>query len=348
MSLKIYQALDKVPFLKRYSYKFLFTAFLGIHVPLIGFVVWIAFAKDSYYSPTQILLICLGFTLFATGVTLIVLNKLLKPLSLSKEAVVEYQRSEKLPDLPSHFKDEAGVLMSSIQTFTENMDALLETKKNLYILASHDLREPANRVISAAELLETANDELKAKLIALLRQSGEHQLSLIDKIMTMLQSDEVVISHESKANANILALVDSVISQLAISLEKKELKVENKIKPEISALVESDLFAQVIKNLIGNAIKFSNRGGTILVKSERKGGGVKIWVQDEGVGFSSDNAEELFKKFTNQGKEGTEGEPSTGVGLYLCRDIIKKHGGSLTAKSAGKGKGARFEIFLPD
>ncbi len=74
---------------------------------------------------------------------------------------------------------------------------------------------------------------------------------------------------------------------------------------------------------------------------------VAIAVQDQGVGFNLPDTSLLFERFTNLGRKGTEGEPTHGLGLYLCRKIVKNHNGTITAFSEGADKGAVFTIYLP-
>lgn len=104
------------------------------------------------------------------------------------------------------------------------------------------------------------------------------------------------------------------------------------------------LFKQVVKNLLSNAIKFSYPGTEVKVSTYKKDAKTFIDITDSGMGFEPQVAERLFDRFTKNGRKGTAGEPSTGIGLYLSRKIVKHHKGALTASSNGKGTGATFTI----
>jgi signal transduction histidine kinase len=98
--------------------------------------------------------------------------------------------------------------------------------------------------------------------------------------------------------------------------------------------------------LINNAIKFSYPDSEIYLKIQQENSKLVISVLDNGIGFDQSNVQDLFKKFTKMSKLGTSNEGSTGIGLYLCRNIIEKNHGQLTAVSEGQSKGATFTIVF--
>ena len=112
---KVYNKLHAVKFLKKsYSLKFLFISFIGIHIPLIGIIIFLL-STDAGLEKSTLIIITLILTLVATASTLFILNSLIKPLIYSKNALQDYISEKKLPNLPTHYKDEVGVLMQLIQ-----------------------------------------------------------------------------------------------------------------------------------------------------------------------------------------------------------------------------------------
>ena len=110
----------------------------------------------------------------------------------------------------------------------------------------------------------------------------------------------------------------------------------------------------VLRNLITNAIKFTQRGGKIEIGASSDGlhleGGAHpatcIYIKDNGIGMNADTLEKLFKIDQNVTRPGTEKEPSTGLGLLLCKEFVEKHGGRIWAESE-EGKGSTFYFTLP-
>jgi signal transduction histidine kinase len=128
-------------------------------------------------------------------------------------------------------------------------------------------------------------------------------------------------------------LIDKNI-KLNLSLEASEAKLK----------IDEGLLTQVLVNLISNAVKFSYFDSEIKVRIYNEDSKLVITVADRGIGFDENQIEELFKKFTKMSRLGTANESSTGIGLYLCKKIIERNKGKLTAKSDGKNKGAEFKI----
>jgi signal transduction histidine kinase len=115
---------------------------------------------------------------------------------------------------------------------------------------------------------------------------------------------------------------------------------------EAELFIESELLIRVLVNLIDNAIKFSYPDSEIQLRIYKENAKLTFSVSDNGIGFNQNQVEELFKKFTNMSKPGTSNEGSTGIGLYLCRNIIEKNKGKLNAVSQGLNKGATFTIIF--
>lgn len=110
--MRFYHLLSGLPFFKKsFSLKILFIAFIGIHIPLFGIIGYLLSSDIENISAWSIVIFTLLFTLFATGVTLIILNRLLKPVLLAKDALIEFKEYSKLPNLPTEYIDEGGVLM---------------------------------------------------------------------------------------------------------------------------------------------------------------------------------------------------------------------------------------------
>jgi signal transduction histidine kinase len=102
-----------------------------------------------------------------------------------------------------------------------------------------------------------------------------------------------------------------------------------------------------IRNLIVNAIKFTDKGGKILVSAqETEKGDTQIVIKDTGIGMSEDTIERLFKIDHVECRQGTNGEPSTGLGLILCKDFVTKHGGEIWAESV-ENMGSTFFVTFP-
>lgn len=345
--MKYYKLLSRINFLNKYSYKFLFVSFIGIHVPLIGLILFIVLGRGAVLEPVTVISITLLLTLAATGATLYILHQLISPIRLVKSALHEYLTTQKLPNLPTQYTDEVGVLLHDVHHTIIEVDSLLEEKRDLMEILTHDLRSPNINIQQAIQLIEEEKDpEEKKQLHRSIENSVAKQLTLIDAVSSLWRHESTGVQLYDLQQVQLSSVLKGVLEQHNATLARKQLVVENRVPERIKACAEPSLIAEVFGNVLSNAIKFSSAGGVISLFGEEKNGKIKIIIKDQGLGFKEDQAEGLFRRFTPFRKKGTEGESSTGLGLYLCRKMLQKQNGSITAHSPGTGQGAVFTIEL--
>lgn len=341
--------LSKISFLKKsYAFKFLFVAFIGIHIPLIGILFFVLYGNNTV-SSDSILIFSLIMTLFATTFTLLVINQLIRPIVIASKALNEYRTCRKLSVLPSQYEDEAGLLMCNIQESIDEAESFINEKQDLIYMISHDLRNFAGNPQGLARLIIEENPSESVKNMAeLICESTDLQFRYIENFIKLLkQQDEIAKSSSIAKTIQIAPILPAVKEQVSQLLAQKSIKLVSEITVDEAVLkIDAELLIQVLVNLISNAIKFSYAGSEIslhIFKNEEK---LVFTVSDKGIGFDQSQIDELFKKFTKMGKLGTANETSTGIGLYLCKKIIDKNGGKLSAMSLGRNRGATFTIVF--
>jgi signal transduction histidine kinase len=343
---KIYDSLHKIPFLKKsYNLKFLFIAFLGIHIPLIGIIIFLLNNKSDSFSSFKVILITLLFTLIAAIITLIVLNKLLAPLTASKMALKNFSEENKLPNLPTIYKDEAGQLMSLIQQTLSSLDALGKEKQQITALVSHNLRTPLNQILGLSELMEIDKENSHVYLESIIKIT-KSQLNSLSELLNQLMNNNLNLAI-SKDKFNLTELINEESEKLALDYKNKNLRIEIQNPDKVHYISSNrSKIALIIHNLLSNALKFSFEGQKVTIKISQKNERTLIKVSDTGVGFNEDYKQMLFKDARNMGRTGTEDEPSVGLGLHLCKRTIQQINGDLIAESAGTNKGASFTIVI--
>ena len=129
---------------------------------------------------------------------------------------------------------------------------------------------------------------------------------------------------------------------------KKGIEIVFDINDYCNVFADKYMLGTIVRNLVANAVKFSPRGGKIsIVAKPMMGHLVEISVRDNGIGMNEKMVENLFRLDEQTNRKGTEGEPTTGLGLIICKEFVEKHGGNLKAKSE-EGKGSTFYFSLPD
>lgn len=228
-----------------------------------------------------------------------------------------------------------------IKKRSQELEQLNQVKDKFFSIISHDLRSPINALSGILELMakdQITPDEFLALNKELRLQFG-HTKTLINNLLdwTLLQMDKLKIQVE-KIDLHVLA--DNNIKLLS-SLHYKEIKITNKVAPLSFALGDSNMINLVLRNLLTNAIKFSEAGNLIEVAAKLDGENYIVSVKDNGVGISPEVQKILFEKTSGYSTRGTANEKGTGLGLILCKEFVERNGGRIWLESE-LGKGSTF------
>ena len=282
-------------------------------------------------------------TLVAISGMLYLYNKLVHPLRQAKDALNNYISSQEIPQLPDHIGDEAGLLLSNIHATITQLDALNVEKTDMIDLISHDLRSPVGRIMSLSNLIKTEDGADVGLYSDYIINECKGLLRMLENILLMLKEDNHVFGMVS---VNLKKIILDTLTFFDFPIAEKGLKTNIAIDESVYIHVQPDLFTQAVRNILGNAIKFSPDGKTIHITGKEEREKVYLVIEDEGVGLKPEDVGRIFDRFTKAGKRGTRGESSVGLGLYLTRKIIEKHDGQIIADSKGLNKGATFTIVL--
>ncbi len=255
-----------------------------------------------------------------------------------------------------------GGIISTVKDVTKHKEAeneliqsenrlkeLNSIKDKLFSIIGHDLKGLLNNVLGLSELIETEFDSFSPKELRLYNQyilrSSQTIAELLENLLTW-----------SCAQRNILKVIPQLVpvhyiiekslnpvSQNAVS---KEISVKNNVEPTSLVFADESMLTTIIRNLISNSIKFTNRGGIISVDAEQNNGHVIISIADNGIGISPEKMQHLFKPDKNRSGVGTEGEKGTGLGLIICKDFVERNDGKIWAES-NQEDGTTFFIKLP-
>ena len=345
--MKIYALLNKLGWLKSYAHKFFIITFFGIHIPLIGLIVFVLFSPDNTFTNTEILVLVLALTLVATGVTLWILNQLLTPVHLASNALTKYRESKEIVSIPTNFDDEMGQLLKDLRATILVTDKVIREKEDIIGLISHDIRSSIGTMINLSEVLEMDCKEQRAKEESReLQRLGYKALNILKDTLLLLKTDSIGMSEKSMSPIRLHQFMSHELKTHQQQIDSKDLRVEVMISPMDEIRSQPEFLQHIFDNLITNAIKFSHPGGLIRIKGFEDKNQYLISVTDQGLGFDPEVKEHIFNKFTKFGKQGTMGETSSGLGLYLARLLAEKQGGKLDAFSEGENKGAQFTLTL--
>ena len=244
----------------------------------------------------------------------------------------------------------------AVRQKTAELEQLNLQKDKLFSIIAHDLKGPFNGVIGFAGMLaakaKTMPPEKIAEYANLVYEAATGVNDLLDNLLAWasVQMRDAALRQVHVALAGV---VDASLYPLRATAAEKGVDVVNRVG-DCRIDADENMIRIVLRNLISNGIKFTPAGGAVLVSAEavEEGAGplrkalIEISVRDSGVGMTPEFASNLFNIGRKVSMAGTRGERGTGLGLFLCRDIIARHGGTFTVDSA-IGRGTSFRFTLP-
>ncbi len=234
-----------------------------------------------------------------------------------------------------------------IKKVNEELIEVNKSKDKFFSIISHDLRNPLGAQMNLLDLIVEDNlvKEGGEELINEALNTSKQAFGLMENLLewSRMQLGKISINPE---NINVLQLVEQSKSLYGQSLKNKNIELKIDVPQHMNITADSKMTETVLRNLIANAIKFTNLNGTIIVSSERKNNWVTVKVTDNGVGIPEEDIQKLFRIDSNYSTKGTAEETGTGLGLILCKELVEKQGGKINVLSQ-KGSGSTFYFTLP-
>jgi signal transduction histidine kinase/ligand-binding sensor domain-containing protein len=230
-----------------------------------------------------------------------------------------------------------------------HLTQLNSTKDKFFSIIAHDLKNPFNTILGFSELLSTKyqrlSEEKKLKYSEVIYDSSRNIYSLLENLLQWARTQTDKIAFEPIV-FDLKQIVDQNIMLLKENLTDKKITINHNIKDECKVYADRNMINAVIRNILTNAIKFTNINGEILIKSIEKNGVIEVSIKDNGIGMSEEEIGKLFRVDVNFSRSGTGGETGTGLGLILCKEFVEKNGGSIRVESKPQ-EGSNFLFTLP-
>ncbi len=234
----------------------------------------------------------------------------------------------------------------------ERQLAQLNSDKDRFIsILAHDLRSPFNSLLGFTELLSEKLHELTTQEIdtiaTTINNTAQKTFTLLEDTLLWASVQSKKITY-SPGLANISSIMTEVTEILEPVAQFKNIRLENNTKEELNTNVDIYMFKAILRNLISNAIKFTNKNGKIEISASHVGSNTVIKVTDNGVGMKQEVIDKLFSFSRTNSSIGTANEAGTGLGLILCKDFVDKHNGKIWVESnIGEGTTVSFSIPNP-
>jgi len=239
---------------------------------------------------------------------------------------------------------------AEIKSKNEHLLKSLAEKNRFFSIIAHDLKSPFNGFLgltqTMAERLPSLTIEELQEIALVMENSATNLYGLLNNLLQWASVEQGLIPF----NPEIIELLPIAKESLATILEpakNKEIEITINISEDTAVLTDKNMLQTILRNFVSNAVKFTPKKGKINVSAKTiDDNSVEIAIKDSGIGMSSEMVENLFRLDVQMNRKGTEGEPSTGLGLLLCKEFIEKQDGKIWVESQ-EGKGSTFYFTIP-
>ncbi|MDT8447310.1 MAG: AAA family ATPase [bacterium] len=301
------------PYIQKHQVKSILSAPIISHGRLVGLLYLENNLLFGAFTPTR----------------LQVLNMLSSQAAISLENALLYQTMERQVDQRTAELDEAN-----------------RTKDKFFSIISHDLRGPIGSLSVIFNEVISQPSDLSEPMLEGVARSTKQTYELLENLLTWANSQSGQLTFEP-VSFPINQAIEENLHLLQGPADQKQIQLNYVAEPDHYAFGDPAMITTVIRNLLGNALKYTAAGGQIQLETKKRKGQLEVLVRDNGVGMTHDRLSNLFSIAGNlRSSRGTNNETGTGLGLILCREFIEKNGGKIEAFSE-LGKGSLFSFTLP-
>ncbi|MBV5314045.1 MAG: PAS domain-containing sensor histidine kinase [Prolixibacteraceae bacterium] len=248
-------------------------------------------------------------------------------------------------DITEQIRDE-----EEIKKQNQKLQELNATKDKFFSIIAHDLRSPFNGFLGLTQIMA---EELPSLTMAQIQEiamdmskSATNLYRLLENLLHWSSMQQGVIPFNPET-VRLLPFADESITMILEPAKVKGIEINCTIPDDLVVFADTNLLQTIIRNLVSNAVKFTHKGGKVNLSAKiANDSNIEISVHDTGIGMSQVLLDNLFKLDVNTSRLGTNGEPSSGLGLLLCKEFIEKHGAQIWVESE-VGKGSTFYFTLP-
>ncbi len=295
----------------------------------------------------MITIICL---LAIVLMSLLVTRSITRPIGLLKNQMREiaagnFSAADQVKSPP-----EIGALAESLNSMGEKLREIDRLKADFFASMSHELRTPLTSIKEGTGLLLEGVGgpitEKQQKLLGILAEESNRLISLVNSLLDLSKMEAGMMSYDFTVT-NFDPLVKSAVVEITPLLEAKQISLESRVDGSLPPVrIDAERILQVLRNLLGNAIKFTPKGGQVGIVAKAADGRLEVAVQDSGPGIAVESLLSIFEKFNQGDRQNGAAGLGTGLGLATAKSIILSHGGKIWAESQ-LGHGSKFIFVLP-
>ena len=291
-----------------------------------------------------------GFLLLGIAISFFINRSITRPLSIMEKKTKEIAKGDFKGDLNLSSPPELAELAGAFNQMCNMLNELDKMKSDFFSSVAHELRNPLSSIKMGVGLLRVGKEgpmtEGQKELLDVIDGETNRLIRLINSLLDLAKMEAGMMTYHFEPK-ELAPLIDQVIKEMKPLVEAKEIRFESKMKDALPILkMDTERILEVLRNLIGNAVKFTPHGGYVGVSVQSVDHGVKVLVADTGPGIPAEHLGTIFEKFRQAPHQGSNQSRGSGLGLAFAKQIITHHGGKIWAESE-PGHGSTFIFVLP-
>lgn len=269
-------------------------------------------------------------------------RRLLRPITQIREATRRIAVGNYEEHIPLPADQELAELAVDVNTMGEQLARTERTRVQLIADVAHEMRTPLTVLDGYLEGMIDGVIEVTPEALAELSTETRRLRRLAEDFSSLSKAQERRFDLAVEP-VDLARVVNAAANRLRPQFDDEGIGLTVEV-PSLEVVADPDRIMQVVTNLLGNALVATERGGWVRLDGRRDAGTARVDVTDSGVGLSPEEAERVFERFYRARKGRA---PGSGIGLTISRELMRAHGGDLTARSDGPGRGATFSLWIP-
>jgi two-component system, NtrC family, sensor histidine kinase GlrK len=309
-----------------------------------------AIRNDAAYANRLAVLMLVIALLLVIATSFLSTRSITRPLRALVEKTKEISEGIFEGNLDISSPPEVLGLAKAVNAMCDKLKKVDTMKSDFFLAMSHELRTPLTSIKQGITLLQQGFDgeipDKQKKLLTILSQETHRLIEMVNSLLDLSKMEAGMMTYDFH-NEKLPPLIQRVILEMTPLMEAKKIQARTTISQDIPPLdLDRERMLQALRNLIGNAVKYTPEGGQIVISALRRDHGVECAFQDTGHGIPKENLKEIFEKFHQLPVKTSEWAKGTGLGLAFVKHIITAHGGKVWAESI-PGQGSTFTFLLP-
>lgn len=272
----------------------------------------------------------------------------LKPLDDFSEAIMKISEGDLDHKIKIETNDEFNDLADTFNSMTYKLKEADSQRKDFIAYVSHELRTPLSTIKLLSEMIfhdEKMEMDVCREFMSDISSEADRLTSIVNDLLTLMELEISEIKIDSEM-ANLKAIAEKIYSNMKHLALDKEIEFKLTVDEELEFRFDPDRIKQTLINIVSNAIKYTDKGGTVELKLYSDRDSVVVEIMDNGIGIPEENLPHIFDRFYRVDKARARATGGSGLGLSIANQIVSLHGGTIDVESE-MGKGSKFKVRLP-